>query len=326
VVSNQISVLTPSATATFVKTDSTTQGTWKSVYGANGSAIANDSANYPAYAQVTVNNTGTYTWSASTAGVRALQKYATADRIASTWYSPSSFNIDVNITDGNTHQVALYSLDRENAGRSERIDVLDTTSGNVWTAVRYRAFRAASTWCGPTGIWESGSVTLVVHVFSTREVGRWRVINGAGSALFVGRCDGSERRPWRQSIGANAGLRGCLDQPGEAHNLSSELIIVEWNPPAGRDRLAKALRWPSDTGPCEVRIIEVPPEVHARYRQAAALPLYQMIAKNVGIRRARGEFILSTNIDIVFSANWSGFWHRGGWKEAACTGSTGTMS
>jgi hypothetical protein len=86
------------------------------------------------------------------------------------------------------------------------------------------------------------------------------------------------------------------------YNLSSELIIVEWNPPAGRERLAQALRWPSDTSPCQVRIIEVPPEVHARYRQAAALPLYQMIAKNVGIRRARGEFILATNIDIVFSS------------------------
>ena len=85
------------------------------------------------------------------------------------------------------------------------------------------------------------------------------------------------------------------------HNLSSELIVVEWNPPAGRDRLAQALRWPGDTGPCEVRIIEVPPEVHGRYRHAAALPLYQMIAKNVGIRRARGEFILATNIDILFS-------------------------
>src|ERR1035437_5979878 len=85
------------------------------------------------------------------------------------------------------------------------------------------------------------------------------------------------------------------------HNLSSELIVVEWNPPAGRDRLAQALRWPGDTGPCEVRIIEVPPEVHGRYRHAEALPLYQMIAKNVGIRRARGEFILATNIDILFS-------------------------
>ncbi len=85
------------------------------------------------------------------------------------------------------------------------------------------------------------------------------------------------------------------------HRLPSELILVEWNPPRERQPLAAALRWPQDTGPCQVRIIEVPPEVHARYRHAAALPLYQMIAKNVGIRRARGEFILATNIDIVFS-------------------------
>jgi hypothetical protein len=50
-----------------------------------------------------------------------------------------------------------------------------------------------------------------------------------------------------------------------------------------------------------VRIIEVPPEVHGRYQHAAALPWYPMIARNVGIRRARGEFILATNTDIVFS-------------------------
>lgn len=85
------------------------------------------------------------------------------------------------------------------------------------------------------------------------------------------------------------------------HNLDSELILVEWNPPAGRDRLVKALRWPKDTEPCQVRIVEVPPEVHSQYRHAEALPLYQMIAKNVGIRRARSEFVLVTNIDIVFS-------------------------
>src|ERR1039458_7896366 len=52
------------------------------------------------------------------------------------------------------------------------------------------------------------------------------------------------------------------------HHLSSELIVVEWNPPAGRERLAQAIRWPSDTGPCEVRIIEVPPEVHSRDRKS----------------------------------------------------------
>jgi hypothetical protein len=85
------------------------------------------------------------------------------------------------------------------------------------------------------------------------------------------------------------------------HRLPLELVVVEWNPPPGRPPLAAALRWPEDFGPCQVRIVEVPPEVHRRYQHAEALPLYQMIAKNVGIRRARGRFILATNIDIIFS-------------------------
>ncbi len=85
------------------------------------------------------------------------------------------------------------------------------------------------------------------------------------------------------------------------HHLDAELILVEWNPPPDRPRLAQALRWPADPAPCTVRIIEVPPEVHARFRHSQSLPLFQMIAKNVGIRHARGRFVLSTNIDILFS-------------------------
>lgn len=85
------------------------------------------------------------------------------------------------------------------------------------------------------------------------------------------------------------------------YNLPSELIVVEWNPPADRPRLQEVLRWPEEFHPCDVRFIEVPAELHRRYQHAAALPLYQMIAKNVGIRRARGKFILATNIDILFS-------------------------
>lgn len=85
------------------------------------------------------------------------------------------------------------------------------------------------------------------------------------------------------------------------HQLPSELILVEWNPLPDRERLLTALRWPTDTAPCKVRVIEVPPEVHARYYHSSTLALYQMIAKNAGIRRARGQFILATNIDIVFS-------------------------
>ena len=95
-------------------------------------------------------------------------------------------------------------------------------------------------------------------------------------------------------------VNGWITQ-ARRHNLSSELIIVEWNPPVDSERLRDALEWPDDFGPCDVRFIEVPAELHQRYSNATALALYQMIAKNVGIRRARGRFILATNIDILFS-------------------------
>lgn len=85
------------------------------------------------------------------------------------------------------------------------------------------------------------------------------------------------------------------------YGIPSELIIVEWNPLPDRLRLIDVLQWPDEFGPCEVRFIEVPPELHARYPHGDALPLYQMIAKNAGIRRARGQFVLATNIDILFS-------------------------
>lgn len=85
------------------------------------------------------------------------------------------------------------------------------------------------------------------------------------------------------------------------HDLNAELILVEWNPPDDRPPLAEVLEFTSDTGPCDIRIIRVPKEVHMQYKHAENLPLFQMIAKNVGIKRAKGKFVLATNIDILFS-------------------------
>jgi hypothetical protein len=82
--------------------------------------------------------------------------------------------------------------------------------------------------------------------------------------------------------------------------LDAELIVVEWNPPADRPRVESALRVP-DSLSCIYRFIEVPPDEHQKLQYADVLPLFQMIAKNVGIRRARGQFVLATNIDIIFS-------------------------
>ena len=85
------------------------------------------------------------------------------------------------------------------------------------------------------------------------------------------------------------------------HRVPAELVMVEWNPQPDRPGLAEALDWSAANEYCDVRIIQVPPALHQRFKHADAMPLYQMIAKNAGIRRARGEFVLATNIDLLFS-------------------------
>lgn len=85
------------------------------------------------------------------------------------------------------------------------------------------------------------------------------------------------------------------------HKLSAELIMVEWNPPSDRPSLSEALEWPSDMGPAYVRIVTVPREIHRLLKYSDSLPLFQMIGKNVGVRRARGRYILATNIDILMN-------------------------
>jgi hypothetical protein len=95
-------------------------------------------------------------------------------------------------------------------------------------------------------------------------------------------------------------VQGLLEQT-RRHGLDAELIIVEWNPPADRERLGDILPQPGPEDRLRIRYIVVPAAVHARYKRGDAIPLYQMIAKNVGIRRAKGDYLLCTNVDLLFS-------------------------
>ena len=122
-------VVAGGTSVTFLSTDAGTKGSWKGVYGADGFWINSDLTSLPGYAQVT--STGSsYVWVPSIQDLKCLQKGASTatDRIASTWYGPSSFLLDVNIT-GGAHQVALYALDFDGANRTERIDVIDPSTG-----------------------------------------------------------------------------------------------------------------------------------------------------------------------------------------------------
>lgn len=115
-------------TANFVSSDTTTQGNWQSKYGSDAYYIANgpQSANL-GYGTFTP-TASLWTWAASTTDPRALVIPGGSGSIASCWYGNPGFSFDVDLTDGNTHQIALYALDWDRAGRSERVQIVDANN------------------------------------------------------------------------------------------------------------------------------------------------------------------------------------------------------
>ncbi|MBV1900915.1 MAG: hypothetical protein KUG56_04505 [Kordiimonadaceae bacterium] len=87
----------------------------------------------------------------------------------------------------------------------------------------------------------------------------------------------------------------------EKFQTKTELILVEWNPPVENPLMAEQFSYPENHPYVSVVIITVPKKLHDQYITGANMPLYQMIGKNVGIRRARGRFVVATNIDVLLS-------------------------
>src|SRR5687768_3259466 len=70
-----------------------------------------------------------------------------------------------------------------------------------------------------------------------------------------------------------------LSRQCQKYGLAAELIIVDWNPVAGRPGLAAVLEIPAETHYVQARAITVPPSFHRRLKYAEHLPFFQMIAK-----------------------------------------------
>lgn len=84
------------------------------------------------------------------------------------------------------------------------------------------------------------------------------------------------------------------------HQLKSELIVVEWNPPKANKKLINEIKRLTSEY-LRVRFVEVSPALHKKIPNNSKIPIFEYIAKNVGIRRAKGKYILATNPDVIYS-------------------------
>ena len=87
----------------------------------------------------------------------------------------------------------------------------------------------------------------------------------------------------------------------ERHQIDSELILIDYNPPLNRKPLKDSLLLPTKSAHLSVRIIEVPPELHAKYCFSRNTPINAAVASNVGLSRARGQFSVVRVSDIIWS-------------------------
>jgi hypothetical protein len=151
----------PSASVSYAGLDTTTEGAWTGKYGAHGYMIANGSSSAPTYASASVKGGFTYTWANQTTDPRALQSSpgsATGIASAYTAYSGASFSINVNVTDGNLHPIALYLLDWDTTSRAQTITILDAASNTVLDTKTFSGFHN-----GQYAVWNiKGNVTISV--------------------------------------------------------------------------------------------------------------------------------------------------------------------
>jgi hypothetical protein len=216
---------TVSASATFINSDASTKGSWKGVYGGEGYNVIGNGVSYPGYVTVNPSGKSDYQWTDSSADTRALQKTTDGNRIAGCWYSTSSFTVDFNFTDGNSHKLSLYFLDWDRSGRSQTVDLLDASSGALLDTRSVSNFGE--------GTYLNWNAKGSVRVRITKVSGANAVLMGA----FFGPAGSTGGSGGGGSTGANTKIvfsNGdmhvqILGQPGQKFDLwVSENLSTDW--------------------------------------------------------------------------------------------------
>jgi hypothetical protein len=118
------------------------------------------------------------------------------------------------------------------------------------------------------------------------------------SIVVTGRNDDYGRDFTARFIRTLAFNHHALTERGVTH----EVVLVEWNPVAGKPFLTDIIR---DALPhiaqTTLRSLIVDAAYQSACTQNPKLNFLEYLAKNVGVRRSHGDFVLATNTDIFFS-------------------------
>lgn len=101
---------------------------------------------------------------------------------------------------------------------------------------------------------------------------------------------------WTNRI--NAFIKVLIYQSNRV-SLPCELVFVEYNPPADKKHIFEELTI-ADNRFLQVRFVTVPAEFHQKLPDHEKVTVCEFIGKNIGARRAKGEWIVATNPDTLY--------------------------
>jgi subtilisin family serine protease len=173
---------------------------WQSTYGSQGDDIVGDpGSQLPAYVtSLTLPGTTTRILKVSKAPQSLEFTQPTARGIQAYWQSTVPFNIDVDVSDTELHQITLYLADYDNKKRAERIQVINPNTGLVSYTQDFANFSK--------GIFATFTVAgnVVFHVIP--QLGPSAVVSG----IFFDAAPGEQAR----FIGTDGGTFGAWKAAG----------------------------------------------------------------------------------------------------------------
>jgi hypothetical protein len=191
--------------ATLVRTDESTSGSWRGAYGGRG-GFAYPYGYFVPPANLRIGALWNYpiVWMLSTTDSRALQRATGADRFAAAWHSSDYLEFYLRFNDTITHEISFYFLDFERLGRKQRLEMFDYETGEFLGSTMISDFE--------NGTYCTWHVRGKVRLRLSRVTGPDCVLSGiffddvAGGSASFSRTDAETSGSWRGAYGTDGAI------------------------------------------------------------------------------------------------------------------------